>query len=35
VKLWHGVVVAVAIIAIGALLSMTLGIHNLFGIGVR
>jgi hypothetical protein len=27
VKIWHGVVVALAIVAIAALVSMTLGIH--------
>jgi hypothetical protein len=35
VKPWHGIVVAVAIVAIGAFLSMTLGIHNFFRIGAR
>jgi hypothetical protein len=35
VKLWHGIVIAVAVIAIAALLSMTLGIHTLFAHGTH
>jgi hypothetical protein len=35
VKFWHGIVVAVAIVAIAAFLSMTLGIHALFARGTH
>jgi hypothetical protein len=34
-KLWHGIVVGVAIVAIGAFLLMTLGIHNFLRGGAR
>jgi hypothetical protein len=35
VKLWHKVVVALAILTIVALLSMALGTHIIFGRGAR
>jgi hypothetical protein len=34
-KLWHGIVAAVALVVIVALLSMTMGSHFIFGRGLR